>query len=200
MVPADDNSTSWMSWPDVAAYWRWRSYSTKPSKYRSPLSIRGYDRVMWVYSNVGDGTWEAFTLVAMEPVKLLTINMLTTVVDYCQEVRVVWIQLDMYRDHGGYILTEVREVWTLIDRCPLTACERLTGSGLFKDLDLQITWSAQCQIYFPRFQVFYTSIYTLILRKHPKAPRATMWMLQDMHSIWVTGIGMPTNAYGRIPI
>jgi hypothetical protein len=28
--------------------------------------------------------------------------------DYHKEVRVVGMQLDMYRDHGGYISTEVK--------------------------------------------------------------------------------------------
>jgi hypothetical protein len=50
----------------------------------------------------------------------------------------------MYRDHGGYILTGVREVWSKeMDRCPLTS-PSLQRCGIMTHEDLQlVTRSAQ---------------------------------------------------------
>jgi hypothetical protein len=52
---------------------------------------------------VGDGGCEASTLVAMKLAESLTIEISMRSVDYHEEVRVVQMWSDMYRDHGEYI-------------------------------------------------------------------------------------------------
>jgi hypothetical protein len=66
---------------------------------------------MWAYSNMGNGTCEASMLLAMELAESWHINLSTRSVDHCQKVEVVVGWLDMYRNHGEYISTEVRVVW-----------------------------------------------------------------------------------------
>jgi hypothetical protein len=52
---------------------------------------------------VGDGGCEASTLVVMKLAKSSTIEILMRSVDYREEVRVVQMWSDMYRDHREYI-------------------------------------------------------------------------------------------------
>jgi hypothetical protein len=52
---------------------------------------------------VGDGSCEAPTLVAMKLAESSTIKILMRNVNYREEVGVVQMWLDMYRDHGEYI-------------------------------------------------------------------------------------------------
>jgi hypothetical protein len=52
---------------------------------------------------VGDGSCEASTLVAMKLAESLNIEILMRSVDYCEEVGVVQMWSDMYRDHREYI-------------------------------------------------------------------------------------------------
>jgi hypothetical protein len=52
---------------------------------------------------VGDGSCEASTLVAMKLAESLNIEISMRSVDYREEVGVVQMWSDMYRDHGEYI-------------------------------------------------------------------------------------------------
>jgi hypothetical protein len=52
---------------------------------------------------VGDGGRDASTLVAMELAGSSTIEISMRSVDYCEEVGVVQMWSDMYRDRGEYI-------------------------------------------------------------------------------------------------
>jgi hypothetical protein len=52
---------------------------------------------------VGDGSCEASTLVAMKLAELSNIEISMRSINYHEEVRVVQMWLDMYRDHGEYI-------------------------------------------------------------------------------------------------
>jgi hypothetical protein len=52
---------------------------------------------------VGDGSCEASTLVAIKLAESSNVEILMRSVDYHEEVGVVQMWSDMYRDHGEYI-------------------------------------------------------------------------------------------------
>jgi hypothetical protein len=54
---------------------------------------------------VGNGSCEASTLVAMKLADLSNVEISLRGVDYREEVGVVQMWSDMYRDHGEYIWT-----------------------------------------------------------------------------------------------
>jgi hypothetical protein len=58
---------------------------------------------MWLYPDVGDGSSEASTLVVMKLAESSNIEILMRSVDYREEVGVVQMWSDMYRDHQEYI-------------------------------------------------------------------------------------------------
>jgi hypothetical protein len=58
---------------------------------------------MWLYPDVGDGSCEASTLVAMKLAESSNIEISMRSVDYHEEVGVVQMWSDMYRDCGEYI-------------------------------------------------------------------------------------------------
>jgi hypothetical protein len=75
---------------------------------------------MWVYSNVGNGTCKASRLLVTELLRWLKVEILMRGVEGHQSFDVVQMWSDMYRDHGGYISTGVKEVWSKeMDRYPL---------------------------------------------------------------------------------